>query len=179
MKIFKFGGSALADAASVQHVGKILRSFSGEKILVVFSAAGETTTALEKVAKAFYSGNKQEALALFEGIKDFHTTLARQLLVKSYNETLAQLSNFFTEVEWMLHDKPVRGFEYYYDQVVCTGELLSSYIVSAWLNETGNTNLWLDVRDIIRTDNSFTLSKIEWDYTARMVNSVVEHSLLQ
>ncbi|HZG26291.1 MAG TPA: aspartate kinase [Chitinophagaceae bacterium] len=179
MKIFKFGGSALADMSGVQHLGEIMSSFSSENILVIFSAAGKTTSALEKVAEVFYSGKKDQALALFEDIKTFHTTLARQLLANSYNEALAHLSSFFTEVEWMLHDKPVRGFDYYYDQVVCTGELLSSYIVSSYFNEIGIANQWLDVRDIIRTDNSFTSAVIDWDFTSRMAHSVVQDSRSQ
>jgi aspartate kinase len=117
------------------------------------------------VAEAFFNNNKEEALRLFEAIKQNHLNTAKYLLVTTYNETLDQLVNFFTEVEWLLHDKPVRPYDYYYDQIVCIGEMLSTVIVSAYLNESGITNQWTDVRDIIRTDDNFRDANIDWDYT--------------
>jgi aspartate kinase len=80
------------------------------------------------------------------------------------------LNDFFTEVEWLLHDKPVRDFDYYYDQVVCVGELLSTAIVSRFLNSTGISNQWVDVRDIFRTDDNFRDANIDWNYTADKIN---------
>jgi aspartate kinase len=84
------------------------------------------------------------------------------------------LKDFFTEVEWLLHDKPVRGYDYYYDQVVCAGELFSTTILSAYLNEAGVTNKWMDVRDIFRTDDDFRDATIDWEFTSsKILNSVV------
>jgi len=80
----------------------------------------------------------------------------------SFVDCETQLSDFFTEIEWLLHDKPVREYDYYYDQVVCLGELLSTCIVSHFLNEIGVKNQWLDVRDLIRTDNNFRDANIDW-----------------
>jgi len=84
-----------------------------------------------------------------------------------------QFKDFFTEVEWLLHDKPVREYDYYYDQVVCVGELLSTAIISHYLNETGISNKWLDVRDIIRTDDNFRDANIDWEYTISKVQTLV------
>jgi len=95
------------------------------------------------------------------------------LLVLNYNACLDQLSDFFTEVEWLLHDKPVRGFDYYYDQIVCLGELLSTCIVSHYLNENGITNKWIDVRDTMRTNNNFRDADIEWDTTTERIQENV------
>ena len=173
MHVFKFGGASVSSTERIQQAGNILQSYKGEQLLIVISAMGKTTNALEKVAEAFYNNKKEEALQLFEAIKQSHLTLAKYLLVTTYNETLEQLVNFFTEVEWLLHDKPVRGFDYYYDQVVCIGELLSTVIVSAYLNESGFTNHWIDVRDIIRTDNNFRDANIDWKYTREKAETVV------
>ena len=173
MQVFKFGGASVSSTERIQQAGNILQSYKGEQLLIVISAMGKTTNALEKVAEAFYNNKKEEALQLFEAIKQSHLTLAKYLLVTTYNETLEQLVNFFTEVEWLLHDKPVRGFDYYYDQVVCIGELLSTVIVSAYLNESGFTNHWIDVRDIIRTDNNFRDANIDWKYTREKAETVV------
>jgi len=76
-------------------------------------------------------------------------------------------------VEWLLHDKPVRDFDYYYDQVVCAGELFSTAIVSAYLNEANVKNTWVDVRDIFRTDDDFRDAEIDWEYTSSKVLSLI------
>lgn len=173
MKVFKFGGASVNRIDRIKKVADILRQYQGEKLLVVISAMGKTTNALEKVVEAFYSEKKEEALALFEGVKQQHLTTAKYLLVTQYLACEQQLRDFFTEVEWMLHDKPVREFDYYYDQVVCTGELLSTAIVSHFLNETGVSNQWIDVRDIIRTDDNFRDATINWEYTTDKVKTVI------
>ena len=76
-------------------------------------------------------------------------------------------------MEWLLHDKPSRDFDYYYDQVVCIGELLSTAIVSAYLNEAGIPVQWIDVRDIVRTDDDFRDANIDWSFTQSKVNSEI------
>ena len=169
MKIFKFGGASVSSVERIRQVPGIIRQYSGEKILVVISAMGKTTNALEKVAEAFYNGHTEEALELFHQIKETHLTTAKYLLVKNYLAAEAQLKDFFTEVEWLLHDKPVRDFDYYYDQVVCIGELLSTSIMSAFLAESGVGNQWIDVRDLFRTDANFRDAAIDWDVTGRKV----------
>lgn len=173
MKVFKFGGASVSTAERIQGLIPILKSFHGQKIVIVISAMGKTTNALEQVVEAFYRGELEEALRLFGDIKEQHTTLAQTLseqVGKKQNErTTQRLSDFFTEVEWLLHDKPVRDFDYYYDQVVCIGELLSTAIISGYLNDAGLDNAWLDVRDILRTDDNFRDARIDWDYTAAKV----------
>ena len=173
MKIFKFGGASVNSVERIKQVPVILRQFAGEKMLVVISAMGKTTNALEKVAEAFFAGRKEEALQLFGQIREQHLTTAKYLLVKNYLACEAQLKDFFTEVEWLLHDKPVRDFDYYYDQVVCIGELLSTSIMSAYFAESGIGNQWIDVRDIFRTDANFRDAAIDWDVTSRKVREEV------
>lgn len=173
MKLFKFGGASVNSVERIQRLAGILRSYQGEKLLVVVSAMGKTTNALEKVAEAFYHQQPKEALHLFQQIKDAHLTTAKYLLVQNYLAAEAQLRDFFTEVEWLLHDKPVRDYDYYYDQIVCVGELLSTSIISAYLAESGIDNQWIDVRDIFRTDNNFRDAGIDWTYTEKRVREEV------
>jgi aspartate kinase len=165
MKVFKFGGASLNSVERIKNVAEIIKGYVNEPLMLVLSAMGKTTNGLEKVAAAFYAGNKDAAIDLFHVIKENHLTTAKYLLVTTYNKTFDTLNSFFTEVEWLLHDKPVQPYDYYYDQIVCIGELLSSCIVSAYLNEKGIPNEWLDVRDIIRTDNNFREANICWDDT--------------
>ncbi|MBL7746460.1 MAG: aspartate kinase [Chitinophagaceae bacterium] len=173
MKVFKFGGASVNSVERIQNVAHILKHWEKEKIVVIISAMGKTTNALEKVVDAFFAGQKEEALGLFEQVKQQHLTTAKYLLVTHYLACEAQLKDFFTEVEWLLHDKPVREYDYYYDQVVCAGELFSTAIVSAYLNEAGIKNKWLDVRDIFRTDDDFRDAEIDWEYTSSKVHSSI------
>jgi aspartate kinase len=166
MQVFKFGGASVNSVERIKNVAGILSGYPEQKILIVISAMGKTTNALEKVVEAFFNNQADQALQLFAQVKNQHLTTAKYLLVQNYLACEAQLRDFFTEVEWLLHDTPVRAFDYYYDQVVCCGELLSTAIVSAYLNEAGISNWWLDVRDTFRTDDNFRDAVIDMAYTS-------------
>jgi len=173
MKVFKFGGASVNSVERIRNVAGILRLFPGEPIMVIVSAMGKTTNALEKVTDAFFGGDREKALELFREVRKQHLDTARALLGDRFTACEAKLMSFFTEAEWLLHDKPVKGYDYYYDQVVCIGELLSTAIVSAGLSEAGIENRWLDVRDIFRTDDDFRNANIDWDFTLERVKEVV------
>lgn len=170
MQVFKFGGASVSTTERIQLVTDILKSHSGERTLVVISAMGKTTNALEKVAESFFAGKKDEALQAFAVIKSQHLDLAQQLSV--LDKCRQRLNDVFTEVEWLLHDKPVRDYDYYYDQIVCAGELISTSIMSAVFLKAGIANKWIDVRDIIRTDNNFRDAAIAWEYSLQKVNEI-------
>ena len=169
MNVFKFGGASINSIERIENVGKIIKSFGSEKILIIISAMGKTTNALEKVVDAFFAGSQKEALDLFEAIKNEHNYVLQQLIKKESSS----LKNFYTEIEWMLHDKPVRAYDYYYDQIVCCGELLSTALVSAYFNEIEITNNWVDVRDILRTDNNFRDAIVDWDFTKTKITETI------
>ncbi len=165
MKVFKFGGASINSMERIGNVAKIIQGYKGEKLLVVISAMGKMTNALEKVAESFYAGDKAKALLLFNLVKATHIDLSEQLT----NQPVHGLSDIFTEVEWLLHDKPVRDYDYYYDQIVCCGELLSTAIISNYLNTVDIKNQWIDVRDILRTDDNFRDANIDWNFTRQKV----------
>lgn len=175
MQVFKFGGASVNTLDLIKNVGDILKNQPTElPLMVIISAIGKTTNSLEKVVDVFYGGDTDNALRLFEMVKQQHLTQAKYLLVLNYNGCYAQLHDFFTEIEWLLHDKPVREYDYYYDQIVCIGELLSTCIISHYLNEIGILNTWLDVRDIIRTDNNFRDATIDWEITQEKVKLILD-----
>jgi len=169
MNVFKFGGASINSIERIENVGKIIKSFGSKKILIIISAMGKTTNALEKVVDAFFAGNQKEALDLFEAIKNEHNYVLQQLIKKESSS----LKDFYTEIEWLLHDKPVRAYDYYYDQIVCCGELLSTALVSAYFNEIEITNNWVDVRDILRTDNNFRDAIVDWDFTKSKITETI------
>lgn len=169
MKVFKFGGASINSVERIDNVAKIIEEYKGEKLLIIISAMGKMTNALEKVAAAFYAGDKTAALTLFQQVKDEHTALSETLT----HQQVHGLTDIFTEVEWLLHDKAVRDYDYYYDQIVCCGELLSTAIISTYLNTAGIKNQWIDVRDILRTDDNFRDANIDWDYSQQKVQEIV------
>lgn len=177
MKVFKFGGASVNSVERIHKIPAIIREHNQGPLVVIISAMGKTTNALEKVAEAFFAGKPEEALSLFEIIKQQHLQTAKYLLITHYLDCESRLRSFFTEVEWLLHDKPVRDYDYYYDQIVCSGELMSTAIISAYLNETGLGNTWLDVRDILKTDDHFRDAIIHWEETEKHIRELVNPEL--
>jgi aspartate kinase len=173
MKIFKFGGASVNSVERIKNIPAILNRYAGEKLLVVISAMGKTTNALEKVAEHFFKSEQAVALTLFDEVKQQHTTLIKSLLPENNGRAVNDLNNVFTEVEWLLHDKPVKDYDYYYDQVVCSGELMSTLIISAYLNSIDKHNSWIDVRDIFRTDDNFRDAAIDWGFTQNKVDELI------
>lgn len=164
MQVFKFGGASVNSLDRIRQVARILSAHREQPLVVVISAMGKTTNALEKVAEAFYKGNTGEALSLFAKIKEQHIDTYNALMADGGQDGLLDL---FTEVEWLLHGRPVREFDYYYDQIVCIGELLSTTIMHAFLAKSGIPNTWIDVRDILRTDASYRDANVDLEFSAR------------
>ena len=167
MKIFKFGGASTNSFDRIQQLRYILQNHTDEKILIVISAMGKMTNSLEKVVEEFYEGKNEEALQLFQKVKDYHLNQLKYLVTFQWQKATNQLTDFFTEVEWLLHDKPVKDYDYYYDQIVCSGELLSSTLISYYLNENKIPNKWIDVRDVLRTDDTFRQAKVDWEVSRK------------
>jgi len=168
MQVFKFGGASVNSLDRIQRVASILSGHRGQPLAVVVSAMGKTTNALERVAESFFHGAQGEARERFGEIKRQHLDVYNALMPgEGGQEALVDL---FTEVEWLLHDRPVRSYDYYYDQIVCIGELLSTTIMHHYLAHCGIPNTWLDVRDILRTDAGFRDANVDLDYAAREVS---------
>ncbi len=173
MKVFKFGGASVNSIDRIKNLAEIVASYQSSPLVIIVSAMGKTTNALEKVAEAFYQGKREEAIQLFHVVKHQHLNTCKYMLVFKYNACLEQLSDFFTEIEWLLHDKPVRSYDYYYDQIVCLGELLSSCIISHYLNEVNIKNEWIDVRDCMRTNNNFRDADVDWAVTTEKIRATI------
>lgn len=169
MKVYKFGGASISTIDRIKNVGTIIGGSGSEKLLVVISAMGKTTNALETVVNAFFEGRQADALQLFEKIKENHLSALKYLTTLHWQQAENQLKDFFTEIEWLLHDKPLRPYDYYYDQVVCCGELFSSSMVYNYLKEEKINATWIDVRDIIRTDDNFRDAGVDWDFTQKSI----------
>lgn len=162
MRVFKFGGASVKNAAAVRNVAEVLHLFRGEKIVVVVSAMDKTTNALEKLVRMYFY-REGDALAELEKVKQFHYKIMQELFPSENHPVYNEVNNSFVEIEWLMEEAPTGGFDFTYDQVVSIGEMISSRILSAHLDDAGIKNQWLDVRDIIKTDNSYRDAKVNWE----------------
>lgn len=169
MKVFKFGGASVKDAAAVRNVAAILKQFQQEQIIVVVSAMGKTTNALEELLDAYFYGraNTMELLAV---VKQFHFNILKELFEDRQHPIFEELHNTFVEIEWQLEEEQMREYDFEYDQMVAVGEWISATIVSAYLKHVGLTNKLQDVRDLIRTDNTYRNAKVDWEVSQENVN---------
>ncbi len=163
-KVFKFGGFAVSDAESVKNLLKIVGTTSSAQILIIVSAMGKTTDALEKLCKYYVEGN-EDAQEILKAIKQFHENIMIELFQTKVHPVFDEIANTFVEIEWMLEDEPHPDYDFNYDQIVSIGEFLSSRIVAAYLNVNKIDTKWVDARDFIHTDNTYREGIIDMDKT--------------
>jgi len=163
LKVFKFGGSSVKDAAGMKNSASIIRSYKGKPLLVVVSAMGKTTNALEEVVGA-HAAKNGKAYELLNAIKEQHYKYMSDLFDPE-DEVFSAVNDHFVSVEWVLEEEPHPNYDYMYDQIVCVGELVSSTILAAYLNRTGIKTSWLDARDVILTDDIYREGWVQWDET--------------
>jgi aspartate kinase len=164
IKVFKFGGFAVSDAQSVKNLANIIASHANDQILIIVSAMGKTTDALENLCKEYVKGD-EDAHEILKNIKQFHENIMLDLFENKNHQVFNEIANTFVEIEWMLEDEPHPDYDFNYDQIVSIGEFLSSRIVAAYLNQNEISTKWLDARDFIHTDNSYREGIIDMDKT--------------
>ncbi|MBT6030828.1 MAG: aspartate kinase, partial [Crocinitomicaceae bacterium] len=142
MKVFKFGGASVKDAKAVKNVKRILDLYPDNNLFVVISAMGKTTNALEALIAAHI--NQTDSSQLYHNITHFHQEILNELFPNNTSEIYLEVEKLLEQVHKILNEEPTDHYDYIYDQVVSYGELLSTKIVSAFLNENGINNTWLD-----------------------------------
>jgi len=168
-QVFKFGGASVKDADGFRNVVDIIQKRNDSKIVVVVSASGKMTNALEKVVHAFFNEEANPKEKLQQVVKH-HQTICAELFDKDH-EVHASLNDKLVEIDWVLEEDNDQPFDYIYDQIVSVGEFLSSLILSALLKKSNIENTWLDIRDIMRTDETWREAKVMWEETVpRMQN---------
>lgn len=172
MKIFKFGGASVKDANGVKNLAKVLSLYEGEKLLVVVSAMGKTTNALERLTKAYYFKN-EDPFSILQEVKNYHYEILTNLFEDKSHPVFNDINNAFVEIEWAIEDAPTGTFDYEYDQIVSVGEILSTKIVCAYLSHIGVQTSLLDARDVIKTDNTYREGKINWEQTEKLANKLI------
>ena len=177
MRVFKFGGASVKDADAVKNVVNVLQEVGYADTLLVISAMGKTTNAMEKVVESYFN-DKDDVNASIQEVVDYHNGILSDLFQNPSHPVYAKVKVLFEEVKGFLAWNKSPKYAFVYDQVVCYGELLSTTIVSAYLNEIGISNEWLDVRTLIKTDNSNRDAQVNWERTQQEVQSRVDVSKL-
>ncbi|HPF10471.1 MAG TPA: aspartate kinase [Flavobacteriaceae bacterium] len=168
MKVFKFGGASVKDAEGVKNVKKVL-DFSKEKdLVVVISAMGKTTNALEVVVNN-YIQNPSELEASIHEVYHYHQEIIHGLFPNPSHTIHGKVSKWFQEMKGFLDANKSKNHAFVYDQIVSFGELISTTIVSEFLNEEGLKNTWLDVRQCIRTDDYYRDARVQWEETQQQI----------
>lgn len=168
MKVYKFGGASVKDAGAVRNVEKII-SGNEDDLIVIISAMGKMTNALEEVVKLYLAG-EGTAQALHE-IRNFHDSIITELALTNDEFFMSLYDRLFDALTTKLGGEPTRNYDYEYDQVVSFGELISTTIVSGYLNSQGIDNEWIDARKVIRTDNTYREGKVDWELTEALFKS--------
>lgn len=171
MKVFKFGGASLKDAEAIKHVASIIAS-SKNNLVVVVSALGKTTDALEKIFTL--AAAKKNYTADLQALKDTHHAILKTLFSDQRHPVYGRIDSTFDALEVEL--KKSTGSDEGYDQVISFGEVLSSLIVSEYMNATGLTTQWIDARQYIVTNNTFREGKVDWITTAEKIRALREHA---
>ncbi len=160
MKVFKFGGASIRDAAAIRNMAEIVRRYAGEPLVVVVSAMGKMTNAFEEVLRR--KGDPQRQQEQISLIARYHQEIAEDLF-GSAHEISTRIRLLMEEVREMTN-RTMPANEWY-DQVVSYGEILSSTIIQTWLEQAGIASAWLDARKCIITDDHFREGHILWELT--------------
>ena len=168
MKVFKFGGASVNSAAAVRNMATIVGAYNGEPLVVVVSAMGKTTNMLEQLVPGVRPA--EEHPALLEQVHDYHLQILKGLFFNADHAVFKDFDRLFTQLKKQA-SQPATHYNFDYDQTVCFGELISTTIVSHYLNSIGLKNKWVDIRQVVRTDNHYREGIV--DFNATKVASAV------
>jgi len=174
MIVFKFGGASVNSYESVKNVAEIIQNYRNYNLLIVVSAMGKTTNALEKLTFSYFKQAKEEAKIVFEEIKKFHFDIIYQLFNNKKHPIYIKISEIFQKIFEKIQSQPSNNIDYEYDQIVSFGELISTLIINNYLNFVEIENKLIDARNIISTDENYREANVNWDVTT---NNIKNHIL--
>ena len=177
MRIYKFGGASVKDADAVNNLVRVLKDTGYQNTFVVVSAMGKTTNAMEAIVDAYFHDKKAVPAAIGE-VEQFHQNILQDLFEDNSHPVYASVQTLFDEVRGFLAWNKSPHYNFVYDQVVGYGELLSTVIISEYLNMSGLKNNWIDVRNLIKTDANYRDVRVHWERTQEMISNHVDQSKL-
>jgi len=170
MRVFKFGGASVKDAAGVRNLASIVAKSEG-KLVIVVSAMGKMTNAFEELIKCYFHKDekKWEKLGI---IKNYHSQIMEELFDSS-DEVFTDVDSMYFRIEDRLDRTPSLDYDFEYDQFIGFGELISTRIVSAYLNKAGTANKWMDIRFFLKTDDKYREADIDWELSEKLIKGAI------
>ncbi len=177
MQVFKFGGASVKDASAVKNVAEIIKNFSSERLIVVISAMGKTTNALEEIVKALKSQEQDLFQAKLEEIRNYHFSIIDILFEKNDSQIKQDINAIIAEINQKFGKSFSDNYDYEYDQIVSLGEIISTKIVAAYLISVEFDAIWSDARCLIRTDSTYRNANVDWEETEVLISDFTkQHS---
>lgn len=173
MKVFKFGGGVLNSAGAVGRIPEIIRRYPGIPLVIVVSAFGKTTNALEELIASTISADGRSG-RFFRQIKEYHDEITRQLFPNDNKEPEIRTGALWNELERISGSEVTGTSAEIYDRMIVFGELISSVIVSEYLNRQGIENTWCDIRTVLRTDSVFRDASIDWEVSEKQSDAILK-----
>jgi aspartate kinase len=177
MRIFKFGGASVKDADGIKNVFSVLEKVGHEDTLLVISAMGKTTNALELVIKNYFE-KSNELHSSVQDVKKYHNQILLDLFDDEEHDVFYAVNSHFADLEYFLRSNKSPNYNFVYDQIVSYGEIISTTIVSHYFNHAGLKNNWIDVRNFIETDNTYRDANVDWEKTQQFISKGVKKKAL-
>lgn len=169
MIVFKFGGASIKDADAVRNLANIIKSYNAPMIVVI-SAMGKTTNAMEKVTE-YYFNNKPEIRSALKNVESYHYEILNNLFPDKAVPVFRDIDNIFGKLKEKLGEEHSFQYNFEYDQIVPTGEILSTKIVDAYLKFAGINSVWVDIRKYLKTDDNFREANIDWELSEKLIRN--------
>lgn len=177
MRIFKFGGASVKDADGIKNVFSVLEKVGHEDTLLVISAMGKTTNALELVIKNYFE-KSNELHASLQEVRKYHNQILMDLFDDEEHDVFYAVNSHFADLEYFIRSNKSPNYSFVYDQVVSYGEIISTTIVSHYFNHAGLKNNWIDVRNFIKTNNNYRDAELDWEKTQQLISKGVKKKAL-
>jgi len=173
MQVYKFGGASIATPERMKALFSVLRE-AKQPVILVISALGKTTNALEVIVTTACKGDKEEAQKLAKDLEQQHLEYAKELLdPEHYTDLEKELNVYFTEMQWAIDGADASRYDYSYDQIVCLGEVFSTKMLSLYLKQKNYNHEWVDVRDVLRTDDTYRDAKVDLEVSKQQAQHVM------
>jgi aspartate kinase len=177
MRIFKFGGASVKDAEGIKNVLNVLQKVGHQDLLIVISAMGKTTNALEIVIKNYFEKSSAFHASLQE-VRKYHNQILLDLFDDEEHDVFFTINSHFADLEYFLRSNKSPNYNFVYDQVISYGEIVSTAIVSNYFNEKGLKNNWIDVRNCIKTDTNYRDAEVNWEQTQKLISKGIKKKAL-
>ena len=169
MVVFKFGGASVKSAGAVRNIAGILEHYDKEQIVVVVSAMGKTTNALERIVEHYAGRNKKGLSTELDRLREYHMGIVEGLFEKKKHPVYADMERIFGELTVQLEKEPTLNYDFDYDRLICYGEILSTRIIHHYLELSGLPVKWLDIRRSLKTDSTWREGRVDWELSAQLV----------